>query len=61
MMIKFLAVGTGDPEAAAAYVLSDVDHLNFKRAGVKVLRGDPLVFAALAKKVLVTNSVIALL
>ena len=49
MMIKFLAVGTGDPAAAAAYVLSDVDHLNFKRAGVKVLRGDPLVFAALAK------------
>ena len=49
MMIKFLPVGKGDPAGAAAYVVSDVDHLNIKRAGVKVLRGDPQIFAALAK------------
>ena len=48
-MIKFLPVGKGDPAGAAAYVVSDVDHLNIKRAGVKVLRGDPQIFAALAK------------
>lgn len=49
MMIKFLPVGTGDPARAAAYVVSDVDHLNIKRAGVKILRGDPHVFTALAQ------------
>lgn len=63
MMIKFLPVGTGDPAYAAVYVVSDVDHLNIKRAGVKVLRGDPQVFAALAKssehKYCYTSAVVA--
>ncbi len=48
MHIKFLKHGRGDPAAAASYLLDEYDHLNVKRAGVEVLRGDPAVFSALA-------------
>jgi hypothetical protein len=48
MMIKFLSNGTGDPRLAASYLIGEQDHLGNKRAGVEIVRGDPIVFAAIA-------------
>ncbi|WP_436916065.1 relaxase/mobilization nuclease domain-containing protein [Acinetobacter gandensis] len=48
MIIKFLANGTGDPQLAASYLIGEQDHLGDKRAGVEIVRGDPIVFAAIA-------------
>lgn len=48
MIIKFLANGTGDPKLAASYLLAEQDHLGNQRAGVEILRGDPMVFTAIA-------------
>lgn len=48
MIIKFLSNGTGDPQLAASYLIGEHDHLGDKRAGVEIVRGDPIVFAAIA-------------
>lgn len=48
MIIKFLANGTGDPKLAASYLIGEQDHLGNKRAGVEIVRGDPIVFTAIA-------------
>ena len=48
MIIKFLSNGTGDPQLAASYLIGEQDHLGDKRAGVEIVRGDPIVFAAIA-------------
>ena len=48
MIIKFLANGTGDPQLAASYLIGEQDHLGDQRAGVEIVRGDPIVFAAIA-------------
>lgn len=48
MHIKFLAHGTGDPAAAAAYLTGTHDHNGLKRAEVRVLRGNPNLVGALA-------------
>ena len=63
MILKFLAHGVGDPRKAVAYILSDKDHLGEQRAGVEILRGDPVVFSTIASsldfKYLYTSFVIA--
>lgn len=51
MYIKFLKHGKGNPSLAASYLIDEVDHLNYPRAHVEVLRGDPHVFAALANSI----------
>lgn len=51
MYIKFLKHGKGNPLLAASYLIDEVDHLNYPRANVEVLRGDPHVFAALANSI----------
>ena len=51
MYIKFLKHGKGNPSLAASYLMDEVDHLNYPRAHVEVLRGDPHIFAALANSV----------
>ncbi|WP_051534632.1 relaxase/mobilization nuclease domain-containing protein [Deefgea rivuli] len=48
MLIKFLPHGSGDASKAAAYVLDEADHLNVRREGVSVLRGNLQLFAAIA-------------
>jgi hypothetical protein len=48
MYIKFLKHGMGAPEKAASYLISDIDHLGYKRAGVETLRGDAKTFVAIA-------------
>ncbi len=48
MHIKFLSHGTGSGGRAAAYLMGTHDHKGEERAGVEVLRGDPVLFAALA-------------
>ncbi|HGW2956657.1 TPA: relaxase/mobilization nuclease domain-containing protein [Raoultella ornithinolytica] len=48
MHIKFMAHGTGSGAAASAYLMGDLDHKGVARAGVEVLRGDPVLFGALA-------------
>lgn len=48
MIIRFLPNGTGDPQLAASYLIGEQDHLGDKRAGVEIVRGDPIVFAAIA-------------
>lgn len=48
MHIKFLSRGTGSGGRAAAYLMGTHDHKGEERAGVEVLRGDPVLFAALA-------------
>lgn len=47
MLIKFLEHGKGAANKASAYVLDHVDHLNRARAGVDVLRGDPITFTSI--------------
>ncbi|MBF7683690.1 hypothetical protein I2F27_10225 [Acinetobacter sp. B5B] len=47
MLIKFLEHGKGAANKASAYVLDSVDHLNRARAGVDVLRGDPMTFSSI--------------
>ncbi len=63
MYFKFLQHGKGDPRKAASYVIDDVDHLNRSRPTVRVLRGDPETFAAIASSIqnewLYTSGVIA--
>nr|WP_181411535.1 hypothetical protein [Aeromonas hydrophila] len=49
MHIKFMAHGTGSGAAASAYLMGDLDHKGVARAGVEVLRGDPVLFGALAE------------
>lgn len=51
MYIKFLKHGKGNPSLAASYLMDEVDHLNYPRAHVEVLRGDPNIFAALANSI----------
>lgn len=51
MLIKFLKSGTGDPKLAAAYVTGEQDHQGDRRAGVKILRGDPATFAIIAESI----------
>lgn len=46
MHIKFLAHGTGSGARASAYLMGPHDHTGEPRAGVTVLRGDPVLFAA---------------
>ncbi|MFM5650615.1 mobilization protein, partial [Aeromonas veronii] len=48
MHIKFLAHGTGSGAHASAYLMGPHDHTGEPRAGVAVLRGDPVLFAAVA-------------
>ena len=48
MHIKFLAHGTGSGARASAYLMGPHDHTGEPRAGVAVLRGDPVLFAAVA-------------
>ena len=48
MHIKFLAHGTGSAARASAYLMGPLDHTGAERAGVTVLRGDPVLFAAVA-------------
>lgn len=48
MHIKFLKHGIGAPEKAASYLISEIDHLGDKRAGVETLRGDAQTFVAIA-------------
>lgn len=48
MYIKFLKHGMGAPAKAASYLISDIDHLGYKRAGVETLRGDAQTFVAIA-------------
>ena len=48
MHIKFLAHGTGSGARASAYLMGPHDHTGEPRAGVTVLRGDPVLFAAVA-------------
>ena len=48
MIIKFLSNGTGDPQLAASYLIGEQNHLGDKRASVEIVRGDPIVFAAIA-------------
>jgi hypothetical protein len=63
MYIKFLNKGSGKPSRAAAYLISDKDHKKNKRADVKILRGDPQTFTAIAEsltfKLRYTSAVIA--
>ena len=47
MHIKFLHHGTGDPNKAVTYLLSDRDHNGVQRPEVKVLRGNPELLASL--------------
>ena len=49
MMIKFLRHGSGCVRAAVNYLVRQNDHKNELRAEVKVLRGDPQQFAAVAE------------
>lgn len=49
MFIKFLPHGKGDPALAARYLVDDKDHQNRKRAGVEILKGDPITFTAIAQ------------
>lgn len=51
MIIKFLKNGTGDPKLAASYLTGEQDHQGYERAEVEILRGDPVVFSALAASV----------
>ena len=48
MLIKFLSHGTGSGARASAYLMGSHDHTGAPRAGVAVLRGDPVLFAAVA-------------
>lgn len=48
MLIKFLSHGTGSGARASAYLMGSHDHTGEPRAGVTVLRGDPVLFAAVA-------------
>ena len=48
MLIKFLSHGTGSGARASAYLMGSHDHTGAERAGVAVLRGDPVLFAAVA-------------
>ncbi|MBW3799432.1 relaxase/mobilization nuclease domain-containing protein [Aeromonas hydrophila] len=48
MLIKFLSHGTGSGARASAYLMGLHDHTGAPRAGVAVLRGDPVLFAAVA-------------
>jgi hypothetical protein len=48
MHIKFLDHGTGSALDAAKYLLGTHDHLGIERAGVQVLRGDPMAVSAVA-------------
>lgn len=48
MLIKFLPHGTGMPLVAADYLVQLRDYKNVLRAEVKVLRGDPAQFVAVA-------------
>ncbi len=48
MLIKFLPHGTGSGARASAYLMGSHDHTGEPRAGVTVLRGDPVLFAAVA-------------
>lgn len=48
MLIKFLSHGTGSGARASAYLMGSHDHTGAPRAGVEVLRGDPVLFAAVA-------------
>ncbi len=48
MHIKFLAHGTGSGARASAYLMGPHDHTGELRVGVAVLRGDPVLFAAVA-------------
>lgn len=63
MYIKFLKKGSGKPSRAASYLISDKDHKKNKRADVKILRGDPQTFTAIAEslnfKLRYTSAVIA--
>ena len=63
MHLKFLRLGTGSAAAAAAYLLAERDAAGTERAGVEVLRGDPIEVARVADglpfKYLYTSGVIA--
>ena len=48
MHLKFLARGTGSAAVAAAYLLALKDAAGKARAAVEVLRGDPMLVAAIA-------------
>ena len=48
MHLKFLARGTGSAAVAAAYLLAPMDAAGKVRAAVEVLRGDPMLVAAVA-------------
>ena len=49
MHVKFLARGKGSAQAAADYLLGERDSAGHLRAGVEILRGDPVMVAAVAE------------